>query len=218
LDYIRFPVDDGIKYAEFPSKQADDARERWQVLLPLLARIDEAVKIPLGADVFGLTAFNFGDDTVLGQRLHEWTRHIEVFSPMLYLYAMRSWARGNDNRAFGLLYTGISQMRARVGPTPVIRPFVQAFVKSGDDVGTTFVSDEVRGAKSGGADGVLFWHPGSNYKMLFQGMNVEAKSLVPFDTTERSRARSEMWKRVSGSSQKTSVAGTKSYRDGAHTK
>jgi hypothetical protein len=217
LDYIRFPVDDGIKYAEFPSQKADSP-ERWQLLLGLLRRIDEAVQIPLGVDVFGLTAFDFGDDTVLGQRLHEWTSHVEVFSPMLYLYAMRNWARGHENRAYALLYTGVSQMRRRIGDRPVIRPFVQAFEKSSDPVDSTFVEGEVLGAKQGGADGLLFWHPGANYGMLLRNMTGAARGAFPFTTPGRVQHRKTVWDRTRAGGAKSSVAETPQRRENAATK
>lgn len=205
LDYIRFPVDDGIKYAEFPAQKADSP-ERWQVLLGLLRRIDEAISIPLGADVFGLTAFDFGDDTVLGQRLHEWAGHVEVFTPMLYLYAMRNWARGHENRAYALLYTGVSQLRRRIGDRPVIRPFVQAFEKSSDPVDPSFVEGEVLGAKQGGADGVLFWHPGANYGMLFRNLTPGARGAFPFSTPARAKYRHAAWERAKRGEQQSSLA------------
>ena len=58
-----FPVDDGTQFATFPS---EDERARWQVLLSMIRSMDEALEIPIGVDVFGLTAFDFGRYEALG--------------------------------------------------------------------------------------------------------------------------------------------------------
>ena len=190
LDYIRFPVDDGIPYAMFPE---ENDTPRWQLLLGLLRRIDAAVNIPLGVDVFGLTAFRFGNSEVLGQNLERWTDHVEVYSPMLYINSMRNWGRNLENRSYTLINTGVSQLRERLGPKPVIRPFLQSFAQGTDDYSPQFIADQIRGARQGGADGVLFWHPGSNYGMLFRGMRGPAARLTPFPIDRRAALRAADW-------------------------
>lgn len=194
LDYIRWPVDDGIKYAMFPAEKPNSP-PRWKVLLGLLKRIDAAIGIPLGADVFGLTAFDFGDDRVLGQRLHEWAGHIEVFSPMLYINAMRGWATNKENRAYSLLYTGVGQMRNRLGDRVIIRPFLQSFAKGKghEEFSPKFIADQIRGSRDAGADGFLFWHPGSKYTMLLRGMLGPARGLLPFTMDKRLQKREAYW-------------------------
>jgi len=190
LDYIRFPVDDGTPYAYYPH-EVEGVRRR-DLLLGLLGRIDEAVRIPLGVDVFGIQAFWRGDQAGLGQDLELWTQHVDVFTPMLYLNSMREWERGTQNRARRLVAIGVSRLRDRLGPRPVIRPFLQAFEEEAEDWGPGFIANQIRGARTGGADGFLFWHPGSNYGMLQRAMQGAAHSLSPFPVPHvRQRARSE---------------------------
>ncbi|MCS6799445.1 MAG: putative glycoside hydrolase [Myxococcota bacterium] len=190
LDYIRFPVDDGIRYAHFPG--ADD-RPRWQVLRELLERIDLAIRIPLGVDVFGLVAFDFGRTDVLGQHVEQWTDVVEVISPMLYLHAMRNWGRGLEDRSARLVHAGISQLRGRLGAEPVIRPFLQSFPNSADNPDEQFILDQIRGARLGRADGYLFWHPGSNYALLRRAMQGPGRGESAFDLGDRPRARQARW-------------------------
>lgn len=181
LDYIRFPVDRGTDYARYP-QETDQTRP--QLLLGLLRRIDEAVRIPLGVDVFGLTAFREGDRDGLGQDLEQWIDHVEVYTPMLYLNSMRSWELGHARRAFRLIQIGTSRMRARLGDRPVIRPWLQAFERGSDHWSPEFIAEQIRGARNGHSDGFLFWHPGSNYGMLNRGMRTAARGLSPFPTPE----------------------------------
>lgn len=174
LDYIRFPVDKGTRFASYPSKHTYPKNtSRRRLLSDLLRRVDAAVHIPLGVDVFGLTAFRTGDPSGLGQSLEDWAPYVEVFTPMLYLNNMKSWghrgtggSRETRGRAMRLIHAGVSRMRKRLGPEPVIRPFLQAFRPGADYFNRHFISEQVHGARDGGADGFLFWHPASNYGIV----------------------------------------------------
>lgn len=184
LDYVRFPVDDGTQYAYYP---AETREHRADVLMRLLQAVDEAITIPLGVDVFGLAAYRRGDPSHLGQDLERWTRHVEVFSPMLYVNSMRAWRVGEQDRAFNLVYGGIARLRSRIGPRPVIRPFLQAFSRGADHFDPEFIEAQVRAARRGRADGFLFWHPGITYGMVRRAMQGSMHTLVPFPIPEHVR-------------------------------
>jgi hypothetical protein len=193
FDYIRFPVDSTTRWAHFPAQVETPRR---YVLIGMLKRIDEAVRIPIGADVFGLTAFREGDPAGLGQSLTEWTPYVEVFSPMLYLNGMQSLVpRGSPARAHRLIYAGIKTLRGRVGNGPVLRPFLQAFENGADYYNPEFIAEQIRGAYTAGADGWLFWHPGSNFKMVQAALVGPARGMGPFDMDARLAARREAWGR-----------------------
>lgn len=187
LDYVRFPVDDGIQYARYPS-QGDE--NHTQVLMRLLRSVDEAIRIPIGVDVFGLAAYREGDPSGLGQDLEAWARYVEVYTPMLYVNSMRAWRRGEDNRTFRLVFGGTRRLRRRIGGVPVIRPFLQAFSRGADHFDEEFIHDQIRAARRAGADGFLFWHPGHTYGMVRRAMRGPTRSLVPFPVPpSRARAR-----------------------------
>ena len=184
LDYVRFPVDDGTRFAEYP---AETETPRPDVILGMLEAIDVAVGIPLGVDVFGLAAYRQGDPSGLGQDLERWTRHVEVYTPMLYVNSMRAWRRGEDDRAFRLVFDGTRILRRRIGWNPVIRPFLQAFRQGADEFGPEFIYDQVRAARRARADGFLFWHPGHTYGMVRRAMRGPSRALVPFPGPRRDR-------------------------------
>jgi hypothetical protein len=191
LDYFRFPVDDTTRFAVFPA-QVDTPRR--QVLLGLLRRIDEAITIPIGVDVFGLTAFRKGDRAGLGQSLEDWAMHVEVFTPMLYLNGMGLWLRGEkEQRALRLVAAGVSNIRKRLGYGPIIRPFLQAFPQGADYYDTEFIAEQIRGARQGGADGFLFWHPASDYDLVRTAMSGSARGISPFPIDERFVWRRQAW-------------------------
>lgn len=193
FDYIRFPVDDATKFATFPAETPGLLRR--DALLGMLKRIDEAIHIPIGADVFGLTTFRPGDPDGLGQSLDEWAQYLDVFSPMLYLNGMTSLVpkSGKDQRAKKLIYIGVHNLRERVGEGPVIRPFLQAFEHGADYYTPEFIAEQIQGAREAGGDGFLFWHPGSQYKMVQMGMVGPARGLSPFPIEARMEWRRNAW-------------------------
>jgi hypothetical protein len=193
LDYIRFPVDAGTEYAKYdPSSE----ELRRFVILDMLRRIDAAISIPLGVDVFGLTAIRKGDPTGLGQSLTDWTAHVEIFSPMLYVNAMPGWRMDVENRGHVLVKGPSYILRQRVGRGPVIRPFMQAFANGlGDKWGPQFIIDEITGARQGEADGFLFWNPGANYGMVQRAVAELEAAIMPFPLGDRAKFREELWSR-----------------------
>ncbi len=191
LDYFRFPVDESTVHAMFPAQVETPRR---QVLLELLRRMDQAIEIPIGIDVFGLAAFRDGDPAGLGQSLNDWALHAEVFSPMLYLNAMSAWLRNQKkNRAGTLVEAGVRRLRQRLGYGPVIRPFLQAFPQGADYYNAEFIAEQILGARNGGADGFLFWHPGSKFRLVRDTMNLGRVETARFDLDERIAWRRQAW-------------------------
>lgn len=178
LDYIRFPVDDAREWALYPDERPGVSRP--ELLHDLLARMDTAIDIPIGVDVFGIQAFNAGDASGLGQDLVLWSDVVDVFTPMLYLHSMSDWEVGEEDRGRRLVSRGVRLLRERIGERPIIRPFLQAFEAGADHWDRDFIAEQIRGARTGGADGFLFWNAGSSYGMVQRAMVREARSLSPF--------------------------------------
>jgi len=191
LDYIRFPVDKGTEFALY---QPQTEELRRFVLLDMLRRIDAEIAIPLGVDVFGLAAIRNGDPTGLGQSLGDWTSHVEVFSPMLYVNAMPGWRTDVADRGHVLVKAPSYILRKRLGKGPVIRPFMQAFDNGlGSGFAPKFIVEEITGARSGEADGFLFWNPGANYGVVQRGVAELAFGLMPFPPAGRDTFREQVW-------------------------
>jgi hypothetical protein len=160
----------------------------------MLRRIDATIAIPLSVDVFGLAAIRKGDPTGLGQSLTDWTSHVEAFSPMLYVNAMAGWRTDVPDRGHVLVKGPTYILRQRVGRGPIIRPFMQAFENGlKDQWNPDFIVQEITGARQGGADGFLFWNPGSNYGMVQRGVAKLDRSIMPFPFAGRDKFRHELW-------------------------
>jgi hypothetical protein len=171
LDYIRFPVDEATPFAVFPSQTS---QTRTDLLTDLMRRVDEAIEIPLGVDVFGTTAFQFEPQLELGQDPVRWAAHVQVFSPMLYVNKMGNYMAPGPRRAQRLVNLAVSRLRGRLGPGPVIRPFLQAFERGADYFTPEFIVEQIKGATSGGGDGYLFWDPSTKYQMVHAAREAES--------------------------------------------
>jgi hypothetical protein len=189
LDYFRFPVDEATAFAVYPAKVEISKQD---VLFGILKRMDAAIDIPIGVDVFGVTAFQAGDPEGLGQSLERLATHVEVFSPMLYLNAMRNWLKGQkEQRALRLVESGVSRLRRRLGHGPVIRPFLQAYARGADYYTPEFIAEQIVASRQGGADGFLFWHPDSDYSLVRAAMAGPVRGVTPFPIEKRQTWRRE---------------------------
>ncbi len=179
LDYVRFPVDRGTDYAVFPRERA--GARHWEYLVAMLRLVDEAVQVPLGVDLFGISALRVGDTAGLGQSAEEWAPYVEVYTPMLYANNFLTWEAGGDvDRGASFVSAATQSLRARVGPAPVIRPFLQAFATGAERFDERFIAGQIRAARRAGADGFLFWNPASKFDMVVRSMRGSGQASAPF--------------------------------------
>ena len=180
LDYVRFPVDANARYARFRGLQP--ATPRWTYVDSMLTMIDEAIHIPLSTDIFGIAALRHGDPDGLGQLPEEWSKHVEIFSPMLYANNFRSWrSRDGSDAGEDFIRTALTILRPRIPANSVVRPYLQAFpMGASRPYGEQMIAGQIAAARQRQADGFLFWNPGSSYGAVLRGMHVRGAS-DPFD-------------------------------------
>jgi len=179
LDYIRFPVDRGTDYAIFSN--LPEGTRHWQVIADMLRKIDESVNVPLGVDVFGVSALRVGDPAGLGQSLEDWSPYVEVFTPMLYANNFHSWRpTPGHERGASFVAAATDSLRDRLGDRAVIRPFLQGFAVGADSFDEDFVTGQIRAARANGANGFLVWNPASGYGTVQRALHGPARGLLPF--------------------------------------
>ncbi len=163
LDYVRFPVDPGSRWARFPSKGA--TTKRYEAIAALLERVDREISLPLSIDVFGLTAYNPGDPDGLGQSLEHLAPHIDAISPMLYLanWPKRVWEKPKPSRTHALVHNAVKHIRRRLGDHIAVRPLLQAFRYRALNYGASFLRNQIDAAETAGSSGYLFWNQSGHY-------------------------------------------------------
>jgi len=166
LDYIRFPVEPGARYATFPNKDGEPARH--EVIAWTLEAVDSAIRIPLSIDVYGLTAYHPGDADGLGQSLEHLAPHVDAITPMVYLanWPRRYWENPDPETTHALVEGAVREIRERLGDGIAVRPLLQAFRWRAKLYSHAFIADQIRASREGGSSGHLFWNQGGNYNYV----------------------------------------------------
>ncbi len=130
--------------------------------------MDEAIRVPLSIDVFGVTAYQVGDPNGLGQSLEHLAPHIDAISPMLYLanFGKRYWEDPKPSRTYALVHNAVLGIRERLGEEIAVRPLLQAFSYRAKNFGPPFITRQIDAATTAGSSGYLFWNQNGNYKTL----------------------------------------------------
>lgn len=159
FDYVRFPAGRTARV----TGQLDLAEsERVAAIEGFLQTAFEALN-PLGcavsADVFAIVV-SMSDDQGLGQRPEEVSRHVDALSPMVYPshYSLgwRGFADPNDH-PYEVTVGAIDDALARMEPGTILRPWLQGFWWTSDQIRSSIQAAEDRDL------GWILWNVASNY-------------------------------------------------------
>lgn len=160
FDYIRFPR--GLPSSHGIWLHAGNKPPSHATMIArLLERIDRALKLPISADVYGLTTLVDGDPRDLGQHIERIAKYVEGISPMMYANGMETYFRHGHitSHVIDVIQCGLQRARKKAGDI-VLRPYLQGFSNSVEHMwGPEFVLDQVRAAQNAGSEGYLFWNP-----------------------------------------------------------
>jgi hypothetical protein len=159
FDYVRFPsgvVGEG-------SGQLDMSEEdRVAAIAGFLEEAKSRIT-PLGcamsADVFGITVSHPSDQGI-GQRPEELSRHVDVLSPMVYPSHYSDGWMGFDSpndHPYDVTANAIDDALPRIDPGAELRPWLQAFWWSNEEIRLSIQAAEDRGV------GWVLWNARSNY-------------------------------------------------------
>ena len=170
FDYIRFPKGRMGKLGTW-LHQANDSRNRAQLIAAFLERADRALQIPMSVDVYGLTTMVDGDPRRLGQTIEEMARYVEAISPMMYANGMTSYFKEQTITpwVYSIIHCGLWRARLKA-PEVVLRPLLQAYPNNVPFFGPRFIADQVKAAHRAGADGFLFWNSTMRNGVAYRGL------------------------------------------------
>jgi hypothetical protein len=162
FDYLRFPSGDigAIAYVEENSLETRSAAIR-----EFTRRVTEGLR-PYGvftsADVFGLTVWvDPESDMSIGQRVIDVAPLVDYLCPMVYPSTFRSGNLGYADPSahpYDVIYRSQLAAEARVPPTARVRPWLQAYWYTLDEM-----LAQKQAAHDAGASGWTFWNAGGVY-------------------------------------------------------
>ena len=171
FDYVRFPDEDRVidegRYARM------QGRIRAEVIRDQLGQLRTRVKplgVPMGIDVFGLTATD-STDMGIGQRWELFIDRADVVLPMVYPshFAPGTYGIANPNaepyRTVGrALEDAIRRTQGIAGAAKII-PWYQDFTMGSPPYGAEQVRAQIRSGYSSGFHSWILWNPGSRYSV-----------------------------------------------------
>jgi hypothetical protein len=163
FDYLRFPSDGdigAIAYAEENTRET-----RTAAIREFTHRVTGALR-PYGvftsADVFGLTVWvDPESDMSIGQRVIDVAPLVDYLCPMVYPSTFRSGNLGYADPSanpYDVIYRSQLAAAARVPPTTRVRPWLQAYWYTLDEM-----LIQKQAATDAGASGWTFWNAGGVY-------------------------------------------------------
>lgn len=172
FDYIRFPSDGPLQNAEYrfrrPGMSRIDALESFMVM----AR--EALHIPISTDLYGFNCW-YRMGNWIGQDAEMLANYVDAVCPMYYPSLFPKGfmeALPYLERAKTIYQEGSRRAREIVRGRAVVRPFVQAFLLTSNelDMNKAAYSDYLRvqlaGAQAGNASGFTLWNARNVYYMV----------------------------------------------------
>lgn len=169
FDYIRFASDGDLPDMVYPFwDQKTPKSEVIEEFFKYLSAQLESSKIPISADIFGLTTWNT-DDLNIGQVLEITVRHFDYVSPMVYPSHYPPEFQGYKNPAahpYEIIKTALDRARERLVATGAdpkkLRPWIQDF-DLGADYDVSMVKLEKQAVYDAGLESWLSWDPSNVY-------------------------------------------------------
>lgn len=165
LDYVRFPTGSGSDQLDRGTQETrvaaiDTFLKEMRASLPL--------RVPLSADVFGLTTTAV-DDMTIGQDLASIAHAVDVVSPMMYPshYAPYSYGLADPDAApHDVVDASLADGLAKLsGDTSKLRPWLQAFTLR-HRYGLAQVRAQIDALEGRGVKSYLLWDPSNQYDAL----------------------------------------------------
>jgi hypothetical protein len=159
FDYVRFPSEDA---AQISGQLEMTEEQRTSMIGGFLQEARERVHAAgcaLSADVFAIVV-SATNDQGIGQRPEDLTRSLDAFSPMVYpSHYSPGWLGFDDpnEHPYDVTEDAILDAKERIEPGVVLRPWLQAFWWTNDQMRTSIQAAEDNDV------GWIMWNAATNY-------------------------------------------------------
>jgi hypothetical protein len=159
FDYVRFPSEEA---AQLSGQLAMTEEQRTSAISGFLEEAQKRVHAAgcaVSADVFAIVV-SASNDQGIGQTPESLTRHLDAFSPMVYpSHYSPGWLGFDDpnEHPYDVTEDAILDAMERIEPGVVLRPWLQAFWWTNDQIRTSIQAAEDNGV------GWILWNAVSNF-------------------------------------------------------
>jgi hypothetical protein len=159
FDYIRFPSEEAAQSSgQLEMAEADRVAVIEAFVHAASTRV-RARGCAVSADVFGIIV-SARNDQGIGQHPEEMSRHLDAFSPMIYpSHYSPGWLGFDDpnEHPYDVTSDAIEDAMERIEPGVVLRPWLQAFWWTNEEIRRSIQSAEDHGV------GWILWNAVSNF-------------------------------------------------------
>ncbi len=159
FDYVRFPSEEAAQLSGQLEMTEDERIAHIEGFLAAARERVHAQGCAVSADVFAIVV-SASNDQGIGQRPEELTRHLDAFSPMVYpSHYSPGWLGFDDpnEHPYDVTTDAIQDAQERIEPGVVLRPWLQSFWWTNDQVRTSIQAAEDLGV------GWILWNAASNF-------------------------------------------------------
>lgn len=171
FDYIRFPSDGPMKYAEYPVSGVNGDPVKADVMETFFAYLHSRLSdigIPISADLFGFVTTNYSDLNI-GQVLERAAPYFDYIAPMVYPSHYPNGYNDFANPAehpyevINIAMTVGSERLLAASSTPdKLRPWIQDF-DLGADYGPDKIRAQIQASEDAGNGSWMSWDPRNVY-------------------------------------------------------
>lgn len=170
LDYIRFPTDGLVEYADYGTEYGDETRT--EAITGFLEQMRTALMptgVYLAVDIFGFTLWDVGDGGI-GQELELIEPLVDVICPMIYPSHFAEGELGFDypnDHPYEVILWSLESGRERIGDKAhKFRPWLQDFSYGpGIEYGAQEVLAQINASNEFSPAGWMLWNAGNVYHM-----------------------------------------------------
>lgn len=171
FDYIRFPTDGDLSRCSY--RYQPTGAQRVDALEGFLAKARAGLKVPISTDLYGFHCW-YQWEGLTGQNIRALAHYVDVICPMYYpSHFPTSFYPGDYLERAAFIYEeGSFRADVLTGGESIIRPYLQAFLLTGQElrmtapVYTEYLLKQVTGTLASPAAGFTLWNNSNRYYMV----------------------------------------------------
>lgn len=182
FDYIRFPSDGDMTDIVYTYSDGKLKSETLNNFFDYLDKYFHAKKIPISADLFGMTTSN-RDDLGIGQVLENALAHFDYVSPMVYPSHYPKTFIGFDipaEKPYEVVLYAMTKgvERAKLASTTPLklRPWLQDFSIGRTPYNAEMVRAQIKATYDSGLNSWLLWNASNNYTV--SALELDSKPVI----------------------------------------
>jgi len=175
FDYVRFPALGNTASMTYLAEK--DGKTRDQVITDFVRKVKVALagyNVKIGVDVFGIVGWSDLDARIVGQKIPELSKVVDVIYPMVYPSHFGKGYHGHADPGMEPYYFVQESMKkfqvlvdeaGSEGADVEIRPWFQGFPLGVKGFGSWYMEAQKKAINDIGVDSFVIWSPGNYYSV-----------------------------------------------------